>query len=92
MHPSGHASRASNADLNISFAPSPDYAGIAKAAAGGNLWAERADTIEALEDLLPKAVEAVLGGRGAVLDCWIGGEEGREKSEREGGGKAVLVG
>ncbi|KAI9696272.1 MAG: hypothetical protein M1836_005825 [Candelina mexicana] len=102
VHPTGHASKASNSDLNISFAPSPDYAGIAKAAAGGNLWAERADTVDALQRLLPEAVKAVEGGVGAVLDCWVGGEEGREEKERgieggieeerEGGGKAVLIG
>ncbi|KAI9711683.1 MAG: hypothetical protein M1812_007116 [Candelaria pacifica] len=96
VHPTGPASRASNSDLNISFAPSPDYAGIAKAAAGGNLWAERADTVDQLEKLLPLAVEAVEGGIGAVLDCWVGGEEGRKEgrdlNEEEGGGKAVLVG
>ncbi|KAI9811874.1 MAG: hypothetical protein M1827_005225 [Pycnora praestabilis] len=91
VHPDGLGSKATNEELNISFAPSPDYAGIAKAAAGGNLWAEQANTMEELERLLPKAVEAVKGGVGAVLDCWVGGP--REEPEgKMGGGKAALVG
>lgn len=87
MHPSGAGSRATHEDLNISFAPSPDYAGIAKAAAGGNLWAEHASTVEELQQLLPKAVESVMGGVGAVLDAHLEGPQGKF-----GGGKAVLVG
>ena len=66
-------SKVSNEDLNISFAPSPDYAGIAKAAAGGNLWAGQASTVKELDELLPKAVEAVKSGIGAVLDAHLDG-------------------
>ena len=72
VHPSGLGSRSSNNDLNISFRPiPPDYAGIARAAAGGEgeLWAEKASSARELERLLPLAVESVLGGRGAVLDA-----------------------
>ena len=96
----------SNEELNISFAPSPDYAGVAKAAAGGRLWAGKASTVGGLEELLPRAVESVMGGVGAVLDCCLdkvvqktsekpleGGDTVLVEGETErGGGKAVLVG
>ncbi|KAI9798498.1 MAG: hypothetical protein M1833_004765 [Piccolia ochrophora] len=71
VHPHGESSKASNEELNISFAPSPDYAGIAKAAAGGRVWGERATSVQELESLLPKAVEAVKGGTGAVLEACL---------------------
>lgn len=77
MHPHGAASKASNEELNISFAPTPDYAGIAKAAAGGKLWAEHAGTVEELHRLLPQAVRSVLDGTGAVLDAHLDGPQGK---------------
>ncbi|PGH18319.1 hypothetical protein AJ80_04497 [Polytolypa hystricis UAMH7299] len=77
VHPDGEASRASNEDLNISFVPTPDYAGIAKAAAGGKLWAGRAGTVEELAELLPQAVQSVLNGTGAVLEAQLEGKEGK---------------
>ncbi len=77
MHPHGAASKVTNEEMNISFAPTPDYAGIAKAAAGGNLWAERASSVEELHRLLPLAVQSVLGGRGAVLDAHLDGPQGK---------------
>jgi hypothetical protein len=80
-------SKVSNEELNISFAPTPDYAGIAKAAAGGNLWAAHASTVEELGKLLPKAVEAVKGGVCAVLDAHLDGPTGKY-----GGGKEVNIG
>ena len=87
VHPEGEGSKATNEELNISFAPSPDYAGIAKAAAGGNLWAGRASTVEELEKALPEAVKSVMSGVGAVLDAQLEGPQGKY-----GGGKSVLVG
>ena len=78
-------SKVSNEDLNISFAPSPDYAGIAKAAAGGNLWAGRAGTVKELDELLPKAIEAVKGGIGGVVYAYLLGLH-------PGRGKLALVG
>lgn len=87
VHPDGVGSKATNEDLNISFAPSPDYAGIAKAAAGGNLWAEHATTVDELHALLPKAIESVKNGVGAVLDAHLEGPQGKY-----GGGKSALVG
>lgn len=77
VHPDGYGSRATNEDLNISFAPTPDYSGIAKAAAGGELWAGCAATVGELARLLPQAVQSVLNGTGAVLEAQLDGTEGK---------------
>ncbi len=77
----------SNEELNISFAPTPDSSGIAKAASGGEIWAGHAGTVDELERLLPEAVKAVEGGRSAVLDAHLDGPQGKY-----GGGKAALAG
>ena len=77
VHPDGPGSRATNEELNISFAPTPDYAGIAKAAAGGELWAGRAGTVGELQKLLPEAIESVLKGSGAVLEAQLDGTDGK---------------
>ncbi|MCJ1300190.1 hypothetical protein MMC08_002985 [Hypocenomyce scalaris] len=77
VHPDGAGSKVNNEELNISFAPTPDYAGIAKAAAGHNLWAEHASTVEELNRLLPQAVEAVKNGVTAVLDAHLDGPKGK---------------
>ncbi|KAL9123139.1 MAG: hypothetical protein Q9187_000305 [Circinaria calcarea] len=84
VHPDGLGSKVSNDELNIAFTPTPDYAGIAKAAAGGSIWAEHASTTEELGKLLPQAVEAVMQGRGAVLDAHLDGPQGKY-----GGGKEL---
>ncbi|KAM5446133.1 hypothetical protein MaudCBS49596_006819 [Microsporum audouinii] len=76
VHPNGEGSRLSNEELNISFNPTPDYAGIAKAAAGGKLWAGRAGSVEELAKALPEAVKAVMDGTTAVLDAQLNGREG----------------
>lgn len=67
VHPDGLGSKATNEEINISFDPVPDYSGIAKAAAGGKLFAARVDTADALENTLKKAIEAVEGGQSAVI-------------------------
>lgn len=87
VHPDGEGSKVTNEELNISFRPTPDYAGIARAASGGNIWAGQAGTVAELMDLLPKAVESVKNGTTAVLEAQLDGREGKY-----GGGKAVLVG
>ncbi|KAF2708586.1 acetolactate synthase [Pleomassaria siparia CBS 279.74] len=87
VHPNGEGSKVSNEELNISFVPTPDYSGIAKAAAGGDIWAGHASTAEELGRLLPEAIKAVIGGKSAVLDAHLQGPEGKY-----GGGKASLVG
>lgn len=81
VHPDGLGSKATNEDLNISFAPTPDYAGIAKAAAGGELWAGRAGTVEELAKALPEAVQSVLSGKGAVLEAQLDGKDGKYAGE-----------
>jgi thiamine pyrophosphate-dependent acetolactate synthase large subunit-like protein len=71
VHPDGVGSKATNEELNISFNPSPDYAGIAKAAAGGNLFAEKVSEVGKLEDVLRRAVESVKNGVTAVVDAVV---------------------
>ena len=75
MHPTGLGSKVDNRALNISFDPTPDYSGIARAASGNTCWAGKAETVEELARLRPEAVEAVKGGRCAVLDARLGGKE-----------------
>jgi thiamine pyrophosphate-dependent acetolactate synthase large subunit-like protein len=87
VHPDGEGSKVSNKELNISFEPTPDYSGIAKASAGGEIWAAHASTAEELGRLLPEAIKSVLSGTTAVLDAHLEGPEGKY-----GGGKAALVG
>lgn len=77
VHPDGEGSKVSNEELNISFSPTPDYAGIAKAAAGGELWAGRASTVGELAEKLPQAVQSVLGGKSAVLEVQFDGTVGK---------------
>ena len=77
----------SNEELNISFAPTPDYSGIAKASSCGKCWAGHAGTVEELAKMLPEAIEAVKGGVCAVLDAHLDGPQGKYV-----GGKAALVG
>ncbi|KFY87204.1 hypothetical protein V500_07132 [Pseudogymnoascus sp. VKM F-4518 (FW-2643)] len=71
VHPDGLGSKATNEELNISFAPTPDYAGIAKAAAGGKLFAEKVAKTSDLEGVLQRAVDAVKGGTTAVIDAVV---------------------
>jgi thiamine pyrophosphate-dependent acetolactate synthase large subunit-like protein len=77
VHPDGEGSKVSNEELNISFAPTPDYSGIAKAASGGEIWAAHASTADELKRLLPEAIKSVLGGTSAVLDAHLEGPEGK---------------
>lgn len=76
VHPDGLASKSHNDDLYISFDPSPDYAGIARAASGNKIWAGRAATVEDFERLLPEAVETVKNGIGAVLEVAVANFKG----------------
>ncbi|CAN9368241.1 unnamed protein product [Alternaria sp. RS040] len=85
VHPDGEGSKVSNEELNISFAPTPDYSGIAKAASGGHIWAAHASTADELSKLLPEAIKSVLSGTSAVLDAHLEGPEGKY-----GGGKGRL--
>lgn len=87
VHPTGEGSKVSNEELNISFAPTPDYSGIAKAASGGTVWAAHASTVQELDRLLPEAVKSVMSGTSAVLDAHLDGPQGKYP-----GTKAALVG
>lgn len=82
VHPDGEGSKVSNEELNISFAPTPDYSGIARAAAGGDLWAAHASTADELAKLLPEAIKSVMNGTSAVLDAHIEGPEGKYAGKR----------
>jgi thiamine pyrophosphate-dependent acetolactate synthase large subunit-like protein len=77
-------SKVDNKEINISFEPTPDYAGLAKAAAGGDLYAARADTVEELDKVLQEAVESVKNGTSAVIDAHIDGPEGKFTGDKEG--------
>jgi hypothetical protein len=71
VHPDGLGSKATNDELNIAFTPTPDYAGIAKAAACGNLFAEKISKAEMLQSVLKKAVDSVLSGTSAVIEAVV---------------------
>lgn len=71
VHPDGLGSKATNEELNISLAPTPDYSGIAKAAAGGRLLAEKVSKAEDLEGLLQRAVYSVKSGTSAVIEAVV---------------------
>ncbi|KAJ8120642.1 hypothetical protein ONZ43_g2699 [Nemania bipapillata] len=71
VHPDGQGAKATNEEINISFDPVPDFSGIAKAAAGGDLFAAKVEKVDALEETLKKAIEAVEGGQSAVIDCKV---------------------
>ena len=71
VHPNGLGSTATNEEINISFDPVPDYSGIAKAAAGGNLHAARVDSAQDLDAVLKEAIESVKKGQTAVVDAKV---------------------
>ncbi|KAH8121223.1 thiamine pyrophosphate enzyme, N-terminal TPP binding domain-containing protein [Trichoderma asperelloides] len=71
VHPDGPASKASNEELNISFAPSPDYAGIAKAASNGLIFGARVADSSEFQTALNDAIESLDQGVSAVLDVAI---------------------
>lgn len=71
VHPDGQGSKATNEELNISLVPTPDYAGIAKAAAGGDLIAAKVSKVDELEELLKRAVDSVKKGTCAVIDAAV---------------------
>jgi hypothetical protein len=63
----------SNEGLNISFSPTPDYSGIAKAAAGGNAWAGVASSVKDLAAMIPEAVENAQNRISAILEVRLHG-------------------
>jgi thiamine pyrophosphate-dependent acetolactate synthase large subunit-like protein len=71
IRPNGEAAQATNEELNISFNPSPDYAGIAAAAGAGDIHALKATNANHLEDILRDAVANVKAGKTTVVDCRV---------------------
>lgn len=71
VHPDGHGSKVDNRELNISFDPSPDYSGIARAASDGNIYAARVKDVAELVSVLKEAIEVVRGGTSAVIDAHV---------------------
>ncbi|PHH91839.1 hypothetical protein CDD83_10089 [Cordyceps sp. RAO-2017] len=71
VHPDGLGSKASNEEANISFDPVPDYAGIAKAAADGDVFAAKVSRASELEGVLREAIAKVQAGQTAVVDCSV---------------------
>ncbi|GLA61427.1 hypothetical protein AtubIFM55763_006013 [Aspergillus tubingensis] len=73
VHPGGEAASLSSKELGISLVEDgPDYGGIAKAAANGNLWATRVRSVKELDEALREGVRVVVEeGRGAVVDVVV---------------------
>ncbi|KAK5944041.1 hypothetical protein PMZ80_003322 [Knufia obscura] len=95
VHPEGEGSKVDNKALNISFEPTPDFSGIAKAAAGGKCWAGVVRTLGELVERLPEAVRAVKEeGICAVLEVKLGDDLGdlTGSGEVEEGVKAASSG
>lgn len=71
VHPDGLGSKATNEEINISFDPAPDYSGIAKAAADGDIFAARVNELADLEGVLKEAITHVENGQSAVVDIKV---------------------
>lgn len=68
VHPDGYASRAE--DIDLSFDPPPDYAGLA--AAAGGAFARTIKSAGELDEAIREALRAVRQERrAAVLDVWL---------------------
>jgi acetolactate synthase-1/2/3 large subunit len=71
LYPNGQASIATADDIHCSIDPPPDYAGIARAASGGSALGIKVESPAEVIPALEKALEAVKGGRQALLDVWL---------------------
>ncbi|KAH7063588.1 putative acetolactate synthase [Macrophomina phaseolina] len=73
VHPDGLAAKTSDQGLGIDLrGGGPDYLGIAKAAAGGNLVTERVESVLALEEAVVRLVREVQECKiGAVLEAIV---------------------
>ena len=68
VHPDGYASRAD--DIDVSFDPPPDYAGIA--AAAGGAFVRTVKSAGELDEAIREALRTVReDARSAVLDVWL---------------------
>ncbi|KAL7921217.1 thiamine pyrophosphate enzyme, N-terminal TPP binding domain-containing protein [Trichoderma austrokoningii] len=71
IRPDGEAGKATNEEMNISFNPTPDYAGIAAAAGAGDICAMKVTNASNLEAILREAVAHVKAGKTTVVDCKV---------------------
>ncbi|PLB50077.1 acetolactate synthase [Aspergillus steynii IBT 23096] len=71
VHPDGIGSEVDNGALNISFEPSPDCSGIARAASDGHIHAVRVADAGKLDSVLREAVRVVQSGTSAVVDAHV---------------------
>ncbi|KAH9231495.1 hypothetical protein K456DRAFT_1915049 [Colletotrichum gloeosporioides 23] len=77
IRPGASALKVSREELNISFSPTPDYAGIAAAAGRGEVGCFRSFKADDLAETLRKAVQCVLEGHSAVFEAQLDGPEGK---------------
>lgn len=63
----------SNEELNISFSPTPDFSGIARAASGNDAFAAVVRSVKDLQRILPEAVAVVKSGMSAIIEARIQG-------------------
>ncbi|KAK5445327.1 hypothetical protein LTS15_010108 [Exophiala xenobiotica] len=90
VHPRGEGSKVDNKALNISFEPTPDYSGLAKAASANKAWAGTVETVQELLEQLPAAVRAVRDeGRCAILEVKIGADLDTMKRSLVNGGEVA---
>ncbi|CAG8982442.1 hypothetical protein HYALB_00007121 [Hymenoscyphus albidus] len=82
VHPKGLGATVINKEMHISLDPSPDYGGIAKAAAGSTfgatgegLFTGKARTADELKLLLEQAVASVKSGKGALIEAVLAVDE-----------------
>jgi len=73
VHPTGNGSKVTNAELNISFSPIPDFSGIARSASGNTAYAAVVRTAADFLRVLPEAVAAVKSGVSAIIEARIQG-------------------
>ena len=70
VHPNGVGASLPSKDLHVTFGPdSPDFGKIAEAAGGA--WNKILKDPKEADAVMREAIEAVKGGRCAVLDVWI---------------------
>lgn len=77
MYPEGLNVDAVDEELNTSFRPSPEYAELAKAAAGGSfdkgrkpeMYSTKVGTAQELEEALHLARKSVNAGSGAFIEA-----------------------
>jgi acetolactate synthase-1/2/3 large subunit len=69
LYPEGWASKATADGIHCSIDPPPDYVGIAVAAGGAVGW--KVEMVEELVPALDKGLEAVKGGKQALVDIWL---------------------